>query len=302
MIDDGSTDGSKDICQEYASADSRFRLICSSHAGCAESRNLGLRESTGHYITFVDSDDYVTTTYLSDLYRSMMASDGVDMVAQGLTRVVGSKKEVRGNFCNERFNLTSQTDLFFCRFSLVTSGSVCAKLFRADLIKTFNLEFHPEVKLAEDMGFVIEYLSNSSIVMLDSNLDYFYEGNPVSTSTCYWDFSLEEQGYRILTSLWQVLLKKYPSKELEPDYSVFVGNYINRMIYSNIIHPYPLQNKKENFRHLKNSYYPDFAALHHPKTMFTKLLKFTSLHEYYTIYSFLMKLAIWRYNLPVNCK
>lgn len=300
MVDDGSTDGSKDICQEYVVSDTRFRLICSSHYGCAESRNLGLSESKGQYITFIDSDDYVTDSYLSDLYGRMISHEGVDIVAQGITRVVGNKAEVRGKFMERTFHLPNCSDLFFSQFSVVTSGSVCAKLFRIDTIQAHRLRFHSEVKLAEDMGFLMEYLLYSNTIVLDASLDYFYVGNPMSTSTCYWDFIVEETGFLTLRELWVKLLKKYPAAGLYTDYSVFVGNFLNRMVYSNIIHPYSCRERKNNFKHLKDRYYPELAVCYQPKTLFTKLLKYSSLHEHYNFYAFLMKLAIWRYNLSVN--
>lgn len=68
LIDDGSTDGSGVICDEYVQKDNRLKVIHKQNEGVSKTRNRGIEESRGTWITFVDSDDYVTPDYLSDLY------------------------------------------------------------------------------------------------------------------------------------------------------------------------------------------------------------------------------------------
>jgi glycosyl transferase, family 2/glycosyl transferase family 8 len=71
MINDGSTDNSGVICQEYANSDSRFHYFEKENAGVADARNFGIEKSKGDYITFVDSDDWVTEEYLSILIETL---------------------------------------------------------------------------------------------------------------------------------------------------------------------------------------------------------------------------------------
>ncbi|MSE04388.1 glycosyltransferase [Lactobacillus salivarius] len=67
MVDDGSTDDSFSICQEYVAKDKRFKLIHQENKGNGGSRNTCLRNMQGEYITWVDSDDRVKTNYLEKL-------------------------------------------------------------------------------------------------------------------------------------------------------------------------------------------------------------------------------------------
>ena len=67
LIDDGSTDSGGDICDEYMSTDSRIRLIHQENHGLGNARNVGLRDATGKYIIFLDSDDYWKLTALGKL-------------------------------------------------------------------------------------------------------------------------------------------------------------------------------------------------------------------------------------------
>ena len=72
MINDGSTDNSGGICQEYAQKDNRIVYIEKENGGQAEARNMGLDRMTGSYVTFVDSDDWVEKTYIEELYDKLI--------------------------------------------------------------------------------------------------------------------------------------------------------------------------------------------------------------------------------------
>ena len=78
LVNDGSTDYSKEICEEYCRKDSRFRLINQENQGQSIARNRGIAESTGEFIVFIDSDDIVKFDLLTQLKKYM--SDGIDIV------------------------------------------------------------------------------------------------------------------------------------------------------------------------------------------------------------------------------
>lgn len=72
LIDDGSTDGSGDYCDEIAKKDSRIFVYHKTNGGLSEARNVGIKISTGKYITFIDSDDYIENLYIETLYNSLI--------------------------------------------------------------------------------------------------------------------------------------------------------------------------------------------------------------------------------------
>ena len=78
LVNDGSTDGSKEICERYCAKDSRFKLVNQENQGLSEARNVGVRESIGEYIYFVDSDDVIKVDILETLFSFM--KDDVDIV------------------------------------------------------------------------------------------------------------------------------------------------------------------------------------------------------------------------------
>lgn len=78
LVNDGSTDGSKEICERYCEQDSRFHLINQANQGQSVARNNGVTASTGEFITFVDSDDVVSAKYLENLYDYM--TEVIDLI------------------------------------------------------------------------------------------------------------------------------------------------------------------------------------------------------------------------------
>ena len=88
LVDDGSTDNSKQICERYCQEDSRFYLISQTNQGQSVARNTGVVASTGEFIAFIDSDDIILPNYLETLMQYMAAD--VDIVESKFTV---SKKE-----------------------------------------------------------------------------------------------------------------------------------------------------------------------------------------------------------------
>lgn len=79
LINDGSTDGSDKKCEEWEEKDSRIRYISKKNEGLSLTRNLGLREATGEYIIFIDSDDWLDLEYIEKLYTTA-CNTGADIV------------------------------------------------------------------------------------------------------------------------------------------------------------------------------------------------------------------------------
>ena len=81
LINDGSPDSSGEICQEYVARDSRFRYFEKENGGLSDARNYGIERSSGKYLTFVDSDDWLNLTYVEDLYQAAIRNDADTVVS-----------------------------------------------------------------------------------------------------------------------------------------------------------------------------------------------------------------------------
>ena len=136
LVNDGSTDSSKDICEKYCEKDNRFKLFCQPNKGLSATRNRGMSESKGEFISFVDSDDILKEDMLEQLMKQMSVEE-VDIVECWYTNDkqeldLPSPKDTEIIFKgNSKEALVS-----LCKNNVVRLNAV-AKLFRRQLIISF---------------------------------------------------------------------------------------------------------------------------------------------------------------------
>ncbi|MDR2044344.1 MAG: glycosyltransferase [Clostridium sp.] len=75
LVDDGSADGSAEICADFAGRDPRFRLYRQPHSGVSAARNFGLEQCAGEYVCFMDSDDWIDADFISTLLKTALGHD-----------------------------------------------------------------------------------------------------------------------------------------------------------------------------------------------------------------------------------
>lgn len=135
LVNDGSRDGSKEICERYCRLDSRFHLINQENQGQSAARNHGVSVSTGELITFVDSDDVLSSKYLEILNRYM--TEDIDLVEchYRATRSVFDKLKEVENIQIEFEGNSEEAVIKSCNYGL--SYSPVCKLYRRYLVEDF---------------------------------------------------------------------------------------------------------------------------------------------------------------------
>lgn len=155
LIDDGSTDGTGELCDTYVTKDSRIKAFHKENGGSSTARNLGLQEARGAYIGFVDSDDYIAPDMYERLWRGAQKYDA------SVVQIGRDEVDEQGNrlpdICipPEKDTLIGHRD--FLRELLLHKGdcSFCTKLFRRDVLE--GRQF-PVGALNEDFHFLVEIL------------------------------------------------------------------------------------------------------------------------------------------------
>ena len=193
LVDDGSTDSSGKICDAYKNNNENIKVIHKNNEGLGFARNTGLKYVTGKYVIFIDSDDYIDSDFISNLYKQLKETNS-DMCKSGFVRVLNSSEIVsKTNYQNEVYKDEEIKEKFSIRF-LGSSPekrdsiemSACATLYKSDIIKLNNIQFPSERELiSEDLVFNIDYLQHTHTVCLSSRIGYFYRVNDKSLTTSY---------------------------------------------------------------------------------------------------------------------
>ncbi len=171
LIDDGSTDNSGNICNGYSHQDSRILTYHKSNGGVSSARNLGLSKAKGTWICFIDADDVVFNTWLSNFYDNIQ--DDCQMVCQGFQTSRQLSPKVQETKFGINFN-TKQKEAVRLLLDSGLLGYTVIKCFRRDIIINNDLRFDENMKFKEDGMFVIEYMSLIQEVRSTDSIGYFY--------------------------------------------------------------------------------------------------------------------------------
>ena len=176
LVDDGSTDGSGRICDDYAARDPRVRVIHQQNGGLSAARNAGLDIAGGEWLAFIDADDAVGPRYLSSLLEAACAC-GTSIAIARLIRFAGNVPPLLDDAGGP--HVVRGRDLLFHMYDSPEwlYDTACSKLFRRELFATLRF---PVGMTREDAAIAHELLYPQERVAICPSVDYGYRRNPNS--------------------------------------------------------------------------------------------------------------------------
>ena len=201
LIDDGSTDNSGKICDEYALKDDRIKVIHQINGGLGNARNTGLNNATGDYIMFADSDDFFTPN-ACEVMLNEIESKNADYVIgnyQNCTEesVLWEKPIFDiDKYKNFKLSIKDYKNSFY-----IMNSSVCNKIFKTSFLNKIGVRFEEGIP-AEDAIFSTYCFMKSKNVYYISNVMYLYrqrvEASSISTSCSYKYFEGISKAYKLI--------------------------------------------------------------------------------------------------------
>lgn len=195
LVDDGSTDDSGRLCDDFAEKDSRLKVFHVPNGGPAKARNIGLDCATGEYIVFVDSDDCVSEDWLNVLFNGIQS--GVGLFCAAYTDISMYGKVYCNDFAVEQY---TRQALINCVLS-GTGGVLWGKIFRSNIIKQENIRLPENLFMCEDMIFILEYIRYTDSWGASNQSIYFYNrlnSNGISRKISYKYIDNNIQFYHVL--------------------------------------------------------------------------------------------------------
>lgn len=205
LVDDGSTDGSPEICDAYADRDSRVKVIHKENGGLVSARKAGLKAAIGEYIGYVDSDDWIEP----DMYEKLLTAltDGkADIAMCGRFEDTGdTSRKVCHGIPAGRYDKRALIEKIFPRmivndafFEWGIFPGVWDKLFRKECLEPFQMTVDERLTMGEDAVCTYPALLHAeSICILDECL-YHYRQSPTSMVRLKTDTEVERRRFRLL--------------------------------------------------------------------------------------------------------
>lgn len=171
LINDGSKDSSGSICDIYAQKDKRIKVFHKENGGVSSARNLGIDKAQGEYITFIDSDDYINSDFISTL-----TSSTADLVVTGC-KVLNNNKSIKYKYTYKESILSTSQNIADCLSQTLNQLPFWApwcKLFKLEIIRQHAIYFNTQIKQFEDSIFLHTYLLYCQTIAIRSGTAYNY--------------------------------------------------------------------------------------------------------------------------------
>lgn len=183
LCDDGSTDRSGQIIDEYLEKDERIRVLHKENTGVSDTRNQGIAMAKGKYIQFLDADDWITVDATKLLVRTMKEGD-CDLVISDFYRVIGERISHKGDI--DADGILTQEE--FAEYMMVNPadfyyGVLWNKLYKREIIEKYHLKMDESVSWCEDFLFNLEYLLHTKRIAALQVPIYYYMKTEGSLAT-----------------------------------------------------------------------------------------------------------------------
>lgn len=291
LIDDGSKDSSRSICQTWAMRDGRVRAFTQENAGASAARNYGLSVAKGEWILFIDSDDKVLPQYVSDLIEATKMDKSIALAVSGVQVYRNCKPAEKRGFPNLICDVSDYKKLFG-DIRLHKYGFSVGKLYNREIIESNHLRFDEKICIAEDCMFMLNYLMlcsetpDAKISYIENcNYLYYIHQNSLSTGTS----SVERELYsynKYRETIYEV------KQALKVDSTTFdymhspISYYADRVINSIYNNISSSSTRKSLLGQIDKKEYKKYKKVH---SSIEKLLVFLFTNEYFYLYDILRR-------------
>lgn len=247
LIDDGSIDGSGEICDRYGQYYSNIKVIHQKNGGLSEARNTGIINAKGEYLLFIDSDDFIAKDALKKIYHIIKHNDNIDILlldrANFLTgksvernKPLYNEKRINNRECSDVLNYLASLDKF--------PISACAKMYRTKLISSNEIFFEKGI-YSEDADWIVRVLRYAKTFHYEPFPYYYYRyGRQGSISNSKSEDLIKSVIY---------IIKKWVRKDSEDGYQHII-NGVMSFVYIMAIYDYSILNKNKKKTYKKDIY------------------------------------------------
>ncbi len=226
MIDDGSTDESVKICEEYL-CDKRFLLLQKQNGGVSSARNMGIDHATGEYLLFVDADDLLVTESLR-LFAAALAGNRKDVVfgrTATFTKDCADYDMNNGPF-QETASHQENENLMYLWTNKYITNCVWGNVYDTGLVKKYALQFDETLSMGEDGDWLYQFLLHARSYAYLNDCIYLYRRDEEASNFC-------KTGYKYAHSSWVTHCKwydyfdtQYTGKDREEILSRYANGYV----------------------------------------------------------------------------
>lgn len=289
LVDDGSVDNSLELCKRLTKDDSRFLIVHQCNSGASLARNTGIEQAKGEYICFMDSDDEIEKEYISDLVKDV---GDADLVMHGMMRCENNAAINMVMPVDGLFHLAKDYISFFEQVNVDEFGGPVSKLFKKSIIERNHLRFNCQLRLAEDLDFLMRYLLHCEIVRTAKITHYRYILALNSVSSVVYPFETELNGLLTLDNSWSMLSTLYFCENLQIRHEKSLSAYVARLIPAIYHDNVPHKVRLTRYKLIEPRYKYAYKKWYVPETAFMAFRKTCFCNGCYSILDWVLKFRL----------
>lgn len=282
LIDDGSTDKTPTLCEEFAQKDSRVRVVHKKNGGVSSARNLGLDLAKGPYIVFVDCDDTIDPAYLEVLFNNHK----FDFVTAGFQTQGPDSHWYEQRFSEDyadQKEVSSHPSKYMGKYYF---GAPWAKMYKKEIVDAHNIRFPLDVHNGEDTIFIFDYLMHTSTVKIVPYCGYNY---------FFYKTSLAHR-ISVDNFKWRIKVEKCVADFFKPcneEEQTWLNNRCFDVLVGQVREHYPHLSREDIYSLYSNEIFKKCIAVKkkHGKLM-DRIFIFTMEHRCYEIYLKLFRMGL----------
>lgn len=226
IVNDGATDSSESICKEFVESEDRAKLYTKENGGLSSARNHGVKFSTGKYVLFIDSDDYIDEGMVEELYTNIKKEEA-DVSVCGVINVYSDRQAPQ---CSEELYFCCEKEEFLKEYFIGQKipGTICNKLISYEIAK--NISF-PVGKIYEDAFYHFELIKYAKkyVVTTKSYYHYFHRENSITTKP----YTIKNMDcIEIYSKFYEYIKEEIPSLL---DYAFFRKSYSYFVVFDKML-------------------------------------------------------------------
>lgn len=248
LINDGSTDGSGQLCQEMSQADTRFRYFERHNSGVADSREYGLQNAKGDYIIHFDSDDWAETNMIEDMVEQAQEMNADVVIADFYVNRQGYPQKYSKQMPNSLEPHHVLHELF-----RHLHGSCWNKLVKRECLNSQHAHFYQGINYCEDKLFWSQILKNNDIKIAYINKAYYHYDYSISSNSITRNYTRKtfEIRKKYIEKLQEILVEDEWDSDIllakfEVKYEAYLSNILSR---NELKHLYPESNRMAKDMH-----------------------------------------------------
>lgn len=207
IVNDGSLDNTLDIVNRESQIDERIKVVSISNSGVSTARNVGIKNSCGELITFIDSDDTIEPGYLTILVNRIIKS-ATDIVISGLRFTNGNMVKLESPKTDTLLNLDEDMGILRL-FDICNLSTVVGKLYNRKIIDNHSIYFDGDMSYGEDRDFNLKYISKVKTAGVITYCGYNYKVTVPGSLSKSFNSNRLEYDYRYWNNMRYVLSQRY---------------------------------------------------------------------------------------------